>query len=144
MTVKEYLAQYRTLDAYINAKLEQVEHLRTLVTRTNAGRTTGGFNPMPYDKVGEITAKIVDLENEINSEIDKLIDLQAEIKGYTALIPNAKVRLVIDLHYINGRSFKEIARSESRDIRTIFRWHETGLNYLEKSIKNFENVIQCH
>lgn len=135
MTVKDYLGQCGTLETEIKAKLEQVEHLRTLVTRANANWKSGGFNPMPYDKVGEITAKIVDLEKEINSEIDRLIDLQTEIQGYTAAMPYDKARLVIDLHYINGLSFGEIATREARDIRTIFRWHEKGLKFLEKTLK---------
>lgn len=135
MTVKEYLGQCRTLEAEIKVKLEQVERLRALVTRTSPGWNSGGFNPTPYDKVGEITAKIIDLEHEINREIDRLIDLQAEIIGHIALIPNAKVRLVIDLHYINGLSFGKIAEREACDIRTIFRWHEKGLKFLEEKLK---------
>lgn len=135
MTVKDYLEQYRTLEAGIKVKLEQVERLRALVTRANANCNSGGFNPMPYDKVGELTAKIVDLENEVNREIGKLIGLQAEITGYIAAIPSAKVRRVIDLHYISGLSFGKIAEREARDIRTIFRWHEEGLKFLEKNFK---------
>lgn len=135
MTVKDYLEQYRTLEAEVKVKLEQVERLRALVTRANASWNSGSFNPMPYDKVGEITAKIVDLEHEINREIDRLIDLQAEIKGYIALIPDAKVRLVIELHYINGRSFGEIAEREARGLRTILYRHKDGLDFLEKIIR---------
>lgn len=135
MTVNDYLEQYRTLEAGIEMKLEQVERLRLLVTRASAGYNSGGSNPMPYDKVGELTAKIVDLENEVRSEISRLIDLQTEIKGYIALIPDAGVRLVMDLHYISGQSFGEIAKREARDIRTIFRRHKEGVKFLEKKIK---------
>ena len=135
MTVKEYLGQYKTLVAGIGVKRKQVERLRALVIRANAGRNSGGFNPMPYDKVGEITAEIVDLENEVNSEIDRLIALRAEIKGYIALIPNAGVSLVIEMRYINRLSFREIADQLALDIRTIFYRHETGLEFLESIIK---------
>lgn len=135
MTVKDYLEQYRTLEAGIKVKLEQVERLRALVTRANANCNSGGFNPMPYDKVGELTAKIVDLENEVNRDIDRLIDLRAEIVGYTALIPDAEVRLVVELHYINGKSFKAIAEQEARGLRTILYRHKEGLDFLEKNIK---------
>ena len=135
MTVKEYLEQYKTLDARINAKIEQVEHLRAMFTRAYSGGNTGGGNSGPYDKIGEITAKIVDLESEINDEIDKLIDLRAEIKGYIAQIPNEKNRFLLELHYINGYSFDKIASLENRDRRSILYRHEKGLKFLEKVVK---------
>lgn len=142
MTVKDYLEQYRTLDAEIEAEIEQVERLRLLVTRASAGYNSGGLNPMPYDKVGELTTQIVDLENKVNGKIEKLLALRMEIKGHIALIPDAKVRVVIDLHYISGQSFGEIAKREARDIRTIFRRHKEGVKFLEKNIKMSLNVTE--
>lgn len=135
MTVKEYLEFYKAYIAETEVELEQVERLRELATRASASWNPGGINPMPYDKVGEITAKIVDLENTIRSRIDATISMRTEIKGYIALIPNDKARLVIELRYLNGLSFRKIAERVERDVRTVLRRHKEGLNFLEENIE---------
>ena len=127
MTAKEYLEQYKTLDVQIDAKIAQAQRLREraqYVSSTSSGDIHGS---QPSDKVGELTAKIVDLEREINAEIDRLIDLKREIKELIAKLPDARQKSVLELHYINRRSFLKIAGQMHYSVETIYLIHRVAL-----------------
>lgn len=80
MTIKEYLSQAYRIDQRINSKLEQVRNLREL-----AEKATSTLSDIPCSgngnkqKMESVIVKIIDLENEIDEEIDKLVDLKHEI-----------------------------------------------------------------
>ena len=80
MTAKEYLGQAYRLDQRIDAKLEQVANLRALATKATATITDMPRSSSPNLQHMEGTiVKIVDLEQEINEDIDRLVDLKKEI-----------------------------------------------------------------
>lgn len=97
MTPKEYLSRCRRLDAAINAKLEQCEELRRKA-RTVSGSSGGTHSTSPYDRIGETTAKIVDLEREINADINRLIDIQREVLSAISSVQEQRLRTLLELH----------------------------------------------
>lgn len=132
MTAKEYLMQYRTLDARIDAKLAQVERLRRLArTAGSHGNSSGIHSTQPRDKIGELTAKIVDLEVEINEEINALVDLEREIRGRIAHIPDDNQRLVLEMKYINGLTFEKIAENMHYSLRAVYNYHVSALKSVQ-------------
>lgn len=108
MTAKEYLKRYRTLNAYIDCKLEEVAQLRELSTRISP---TAMFdrNGNVSDKVGRTAAKIVDLEAEIDREVDELVEMRKEIEETISMIEDIDIRTVLEYRYINGFSWRRIA-----------------------------------
>lgn len=127
MTAKEYLSQYRLLDARINAKLKQLEDLRERAFSVSCGQNTGAHSSTPYDRVGELAAKIVDRESEINRDIDTLVELQREISGKIALVRDEKLRLLLELRYINCMTFERIACEMNYSYMQICRLHGKAL-----------------
>lgn len=127
MTAKEYLSQYRYLNDSINAKLAQVEELRRKAQSVGGGNSNGVHNPMPYDRIGEITAKIVDLEAEINSEIDRLVDMQREIKSSITTVSEERLRALLEYRYINCMTLEEIAVKMNYSYKQICRLHGKAL-----------------
>ena len=80
MTAKEYLGQAYRLDQRIDAKLEQVSNLRALATKATATISDMPRSSSPNLQHMESTIlKIIDLEQEINEDIDRLVDLKKEI-----------------------------------------------------------------
>ena len=71
MTTKEYLSQAYRIDQRINSKLAQVMTLRDLLEKTTVilSGTPKLATRNPHTMEDTI-AKVVDLENEINMEID--------------------------------------------------------------------------
>ena len=131
MTAKEYLQQYRTLNAHIDAKLAQAERLRHLAQMAGQqGNFSGIHSTQPRDKIGELTAKIVDLETEINDEIDALVDLEREIRGCISKLTNENQRVVLEMKYINGRTLDSIAKQLNYSLANIKTIHKCALESL--------------
>lgn len=127
MTAKEYLSQYKDLNDSINAKLEQVGELRRKAQTVSSGSSDGTHSPTPRDRIGEITARIVDLEREINEDIDRSIDLQREIRAAIATVPEVRLRALLELKYINCLTLEEIAVRMGYCYMQICRLHGKAL-----------------
>lgn len=127
MTAKEYLSQYKDLNDSINAKLEQVGKLRRKAQTVSSGSSDGAHSSTPRDRIGEITARIVDLEREINEDIDRSIDLQREIRAAIATVPEVRLRALLELKYINCLTLEEIAVRMGYCYMQICRLHGKAL-----------------
>ncbi len=119
MTAKEYLEQYKKLDARIDAKTAQVDRLRGML-RYASGSSGGVRSTQPADKIGELTARIVDLEREINSEIDELFELRREIKSRIAALPDPIHRDILEMRYINCWTVVKVAMKRRCSVETIY------------------------
>lgn len=137
MTAKEYLTRYRWITKSIEAKRERVDKLREQAQAVCGGNSTGTHSSQPYDRVGEITAKIIDLEREINEEISRAIDVQREICAVISDIPDEFGRVLFEMHYLNCLSLEQVADKLGKSIRQTIRIHKKYLSFCE-------NVIECH
>ena len=127
MTTKEYLSRYRWQNDRINAKLEQVAELRRKAQTVCSGSSDGTHSSTPYDRIGEITARIVDLEREINEDIDRSIDVQRGILSAISTVPDERLRHLLELRYINCLTLEEIARRMDYSYKQICRLHGKAL-----------------
>ena len=139
MNAKEYLKQAFYLDKRINSKLEQVESLNALATKA-----TSTLSDMPKSpnrgtsKLEDTIVKIVDLQEEINRDIDKLVDLKAEMVGTIKQIQNKELQVILEKRYLCYETWEKIAVDMNYDIRHIHRLHNLGL-------KETSNLIKpCH
>lgn len=60
-------------------------------------------------KMESIILKIIQQEKEIDEEIDKLVDLKAEVRSVISRVSNIEYRLLLELRYLCFRSWEEIA-----------------------------------
>lgn len=127
MTAKEYLSQYKDLNDSINAQLEQVGELRRKAQTVSSGSSDGTHSSTPRDRIGEITARIVDLEHEINEDIDRSIDLQREIRAAIATVPEVRLRTLLEYKYINLLTLDETAVRMNYSYPQICRLHGRAL-----------------
>ena len=127
MTAKEYLTQYRALNDSINAKLGQVAELRRKAQTVGGGSEGGARSSAPYDRIGEITAKICDREAEINREIDALVELQREISAKIARVDDSRLRLLLELRYLNCMTFERVAVAMNYSYMQVCRLHGRAL-----------------
>ena len=131
MTPQEYLRHTRQLDIRIDSKLERISHLRDMTTKV-----TSMLSDMPKSKNGSKSAfedtiiKIVDLEREINQEIDSLVNLKASMQEAIQEIQDPDQRFVLELRYLNYKTWDEVAKSMGWTKRQVFRLHSEGLKNL--------------
>ena len=130
----KYLKRYINLDREIDRKLEAVSLLRSKLTRIIQVYSTeprGGGTI--YGKTEGILAKIVDLENEIDADIDRLISIRDNIKTIIEAVEDDRERLLLQYRYLDGRTFEEIAVQMHYSWRQIHRLHSRALTNLKMS-----------
>ena len=108
MTPKEYLSQYYWAKKLAESKRDEIKQLETLAEYVSP-RTETGSGGGASDKVGEITAKIVDEKEKLNRQIEELMNLRKEIKATISGVNNPVFRQLLTLRYINGYTFERIA-----------------------------------
>ena len=128
MSTKDYLSQAYRIDQRINSKLAQVMSLRDLL-----GKATGTLSgapkaatPNPHSMEDTI-AKMVDLENEINEDIDTLIDLKAEIMRRIKRVENTEYQTILELRYLCFKRWEEVSVELGYSIQHLFRLHDEAL-----------------
>ncbi|MBS5967041.1 MULTISPECIES: hypothetical protein [Peptoniphilaceae] len=128
MNAKEYLKQAFYLDKRINSKLEQVENLNALATKATSTLSDMPKNPnRGSSKLEDTIVKIVDLQEEINRDIDKLVDLKAEMVGTIKQIQDKELQVILEKRYLCFETWEKIAVDMNYDIRHIHRLHNRGL-----------------
>ncbi len=132
MTAKEYLGQAYRLDQRINSKLEQVLSLRELTTKATATMSDmpGGGSRNVY-KMQDIIGKIVDLENEINADIDKLVDLKREMVTVIKAVTDPELQTLLELRYLCFKTWEQIAVDMQYSTRNIYKLHDTAIGAIK-------------
>lgn len=133
MTAKEYFIRHKQLDNDIQCKLEEAASLRGIATSISPPSgfgATGGIS----DKVGKTVAKIIDLENEINDEIDKLVMLKTEIHRLLKPLEDPLQRIVLERKFILNESLETIAEKIGYSLPQVKRIYKKAKENLEKMI----------
>ena len=132
MTAKEYLGQAYRLDQRINSKLEQVLSLRNLTTKATVAISDipGGGSRNVY-KMQDIVGKIIDLENEINADIDRLVDLKRDIVAIIKAVENPEYQTLLELRYLCFKTWEQIAVDMQYSTRNIYKLHESAIGAIK-------------
>lgn len=106
---KEYLERIKWYDVLINSKLEELATLNSMVKRiTPVMNTTGGGVSGNQDKLGDTIAKIVDLQQEINRDVDMFVDMKREAARLMKKVKKPEFFQVLHKRYILGESLEQI------------------------------------
>lgn len=133
MGAKEYLEQVKLFDAHINNKLDELERLKSLVTKVTStwkgDVVSGGGN---QDKLGDAVARIVDLQHEVNKAIDAYIDKQKEIGAVLDKIKDPDQLRVLYKRYFDGLTWEQIACDMHMTYRNVCYIHGRALQTVGK------------
>lgn len=131
MTIKEYLSQAYRIDQRINSKLEQVSSLRELTVKaTSTLSDTYSSGNGNKQKMEGVIVKIIDLEHEIDEEIDRLVDLKQEIVSLIKKVKNTEYQTLLELRYLNFKTWEQIATEMHYSIQHTFQIHDKALSLL--------------
>ena len=142
MNAKEYLGQAYWLDKRINNKLSLVMSLREMTTRTT-GIMSGDVvsHTRNVHSMQDAISKLVDLENDINADIDRLADLKHDIIGIIGQVREPACQVVLEYRYLCYNSWEEIADKMQMHIRSVFRLHGRGMKAVEVILKKKGEVV---
>lgn len=131
MNAKEYLSQAFHIDQRINSKLEQVMKLRETSVKATATLTDMPRSDSPHvHRLEDTICKIVDLENEINRDIDRLVDLKRETREVISQLSDPDQQLILELRYLCYKSWSRIMEELDYSETSIYRLHGLALKKL--------------
>lgn len=132
MTAKEYLRSIKYLDSAINAKQAELDRLKRDMCSIKGVTYDGDKVQGGITDSMRIVDKIIELNNIINAEIDRLVDLKADAHAKIEKVCNEKfISLLTDI-YINGYTLEQVAEKADKTYMTICRWHGQALNIFRK------------
>src|SRR5690554_2482725 len=139
MTAKQYLKQIRKLDNLINAKLEQIEKLRAMSINISRVMSTDNIRSQENrSKIEKILVKIIDLEREVTTDIDRLVDLKREIMQKIDAMEDDNYKVLLTLRYLIFKTWEEIAVEMDYTFQWVHQLHKRALIEFER--KYFSGV----
>lgn len=137
MDTKTYLQQISRLDRMVKNKLSELAELKELscgisaVTNEERVQTSGD-----KDRLGNVVAKIVDMENEIDELVDQFVDLKKDILQMLSMLENQKHKQILFKKYFEYKSIYTIADELEMSDRGCKKAHKRALEEFEKNKKH--------
>ena len=135
MQAKEFLNKIRYIDMMIDCKLEQIKNLRDKLTSISSPMGNIGDKVQSSkdpDKFTNTISKIVELENEINNDIDKLVDLKSIARKAIESLDDDVEKMVLYKRYFENKTFEQISVELNYSWRRIHQFHSDALKNLER------------
>lgn len=131
MDAKTFLRQVILCDKHINSKLEQIAQLRALATKITSDWKEDVVSGCGLqDKISSAVAKIVDLEEELNNDIDKFVGRKKVISLIIERVQDPDQvdilyrryfkfetleQIACELHFLKVRLLNDVAEDEEED-----------------------------
>lgn len=126
MTAKEFLRQVRTADRRIDEATERVARIRAKLEAGRMSSVTG----MPRGGGKDWTATaddLIELERGVNARIREMCRLKRLAMEAIDRVEEVRLREVLELYYIDGYTWEQVAERMGLDLRWVFRLHGQAL-----------------
>ena len=129
MTAKEYLRQAYRLDHRINSDIAEMERLREMAASVGSPGFEEHYNPNRSTDAPFIHCleKVWELQEKINKELARLIDLKDQMRDVIDKVDNADAQMVLRYRYIHNLTWEQIGDELCADESTVRRWHRQAL-----------------
>lgn len=139
ITAKEYLSQAWRLDEHINTKVQMLSSLNDLALKCTSTISDMPRNPSgTTSRLEDTVLKIISLQEEINTAVDRLVDLKAEISTVISQVPGEDKRLLLEKRYICNLGWDEIAEQLHVTSRYVYKLHGFALIEVQKILDRHE------
>lgn len=140
MKAKEYLQQLKCLDTLIDQKIKELDELRSMSTVGAVDYSTervqsSHSQDAPFVR---IVHKIIELEQEINSEIDTFVDKKHRIINQIQKLKNPDYISLLFKRYVEFKKFETIAIEMNYTYQYILNMHGYALKSFEEIMKTDE------
>lgn len=121
------LDEYRIIVEEIESLLLQREELITTQNRITAslnGMPRAGNDPHKLDIWID---KLIAIDNELDREIDKLFQSNADTHELINKLPTSRMKNAMLFHYINGMSWQQTADKMNYSIQRVYQWRADAM-----------------
>lgn len=138
---KVYLKQYLQLKSMIAVKRRSRAMLMEISQLSGVGFTKSRVQSTPKgDQIGDIVVRLETMDNEIRTDIMRMLDILEEIEQTIGKIKSPIVREVLQRRYIFGERWDAIAENMAYSQRQVYRLHRIGLRFVEV-IMNQHDIV---
>lgn len=119
----------------IDCKCSQIKDLRDRLTSISCPMGEKVQSTKDPDKFTDPVSKIIELEQEINEDIDKLIDLKRVARKVIEQLDNEVEKMILYKRYFENKTFEQISVEMNYSWRQIHRLHGNALQNFSKVYK---------
>ena len=141
MNAMEFLQQAYLLEQQIQTKLHQITALRSLAETM---RSYSGNEPVSHTRnvtsLQDTVIKIMEQEQELNHEIDRLVDLKKEILDVIGEVQDLNCRLVLEKRHLCFETWPRIGEEMGHTGRWAQLKHLAALRAVQQILEKRENL----
>lgn len=126
MTAKDFLRQVRMVDRRVDELSERLDRIRAKLEAGRMSTITG----MPRGGASDWTAtadRLIELELRVNAQIREMVRRKLEAIDAINAVEEDRLREVLELYYIDGFTWDQVAERMELDKRWVFRLHGRAL-----------------
>ena len=136
MNAYDYLSQAYMLEQRIQTKLQHVSSLRSLAQTVSSFT---GNEPVVHTRnvtqLEDTVIKIMEQEQELNAEIDRLVDLKREIMEVLDEVKDMNYRLILEKRYLCFLTWDQIASDMNYSRRWVLNQHDKAVDVVAKILE---------
>ena len=126
MTAKEFLSQARDADRRIDEAMERLERMRAKLEAGRMSNITGMPRGGAVDWT-ETADRVIELEKRVNSRIREMVRQKQAAMDAIARVEEARLREVLELYYLDGYTWEQVAEQMDMSDRHVKRLHGIAL-----------------
>ena len=138
MKAKDYLLQISKIDRLVENKIAELEYWQAIATGTttfsDGDRVQSTGNKY---KMEDAIIKCIEINNEINSEIDRLVDTRKEVISTIERLKPSEYDVLHKI-YVQNKDFQEIATAKKMSYSWVTTKHGSALASLQKILDERE------
>lgn len=124
---KHFLNQVYRIEERIDGLMKQMERYQDMATHITSKWGDGIHSGDAHSQVEQAVVKIVELEQEINTEIDQLIQVKRQVKKVVKQVDDPQQKMLLELRYFQYLRFPDIASRMNYSERQLLRLHGDAL-----------------
>lgn len=140
MKAKDYLMRIRTMDADINANIEELEMLKALAEKTTSA--IGGERVQStanLHKMEDYTIKIAELKDKIPKDLGLYLEYKKNARKLIRENCNAECITLLNKRYFQNKKWEEVALEMNFNFCWVSgRLHQKALAQLQKALDREE------
>lgn len=113
MTAREYLEQVCEMDKRINAKCDELCHLKALCEKVT---TTMSDMPKGGNDKEDAYIQLAEARDEINADIDRLAEVKEEVRAAIGVMEDKLLRDLLVHRYIDCLEWAQVAAKIGRTV----------------------------
>jgi hypothetical protein len=133
MNAIEYLSQAYRLDQQIQTKLQQISSLRAL---SGTLKPFTGNDPVSHTRnvtaLEDTVIKIMEEEQALNEQIDRLVDLKKEIARTISQVDDVVYRLILEKRHLCFLMWEQIACEVNYSVRSVQTKYWEAIKVVER------------